>query len=174
MEGFDIGMLPPDIQDKLMQIVTLTENREPQGEVSYERLIEMNAEVYEIRKRLLKSQYDGAITATDNLIEGLEKETNTETKTKTLKAAVVSLETMIDSTKKELMQSLLMQKLEGRKKVRRGINGAGEDLDMLDTIINMAEKEADYNPAEVQRRREEASKPTGKPSVGFGFGSNRA
>ena len=66
---------------------------------------------------------------------------------------------------------MLKQKFESRKVVKRG-SAYGEDMDMLDAIIAASEEEADYNPAEIQQREEQATKP--KETSGFGFGQNRA
>jgi hypothetical protein len=168
----DMNSLPPEIQAKLGMLMGMVQDREPEGEVSIERLYKLNDEVFDIRKKLLKAQYNGAVGATEKLVEGIEKETKQDNKEKTLKMAIVSLESTIDESKKDLMQALMKVKLEARKSTDRGLNSYGEDMDMLDAIIAAAETEANYNPAEVQRKNEQASKPK-TSGGGFGFGSNR-
>ena len=167
----ELHNLPPDLLAKLARVMGQVDEREPEGEVSFERVHELNEKVFEIRKRLLNSHYKGAKTATDNLIDSIKKESNSSTREQTLKMAIVSLEATIDESKKDLMQSLLKQKFESRKVVKRGFK-YDEDMDMLDVIIAASEEEADYNPAEIQQREEQATKP--KETSGFGFGQNRA
>ena len=174
MEGFDIGMLPPEIQAKLSMLADAMNERKPEGEVSYERLGMLNDEVFEVRTKLLKAQYKGAKFATDKLVKSIEDEIDTKNRKQTLTMAIVSLESTIEESKKELMQTIMKQKLDARKQFKRGENGLGEDMDMLDAIIAASEEEADYDPAESQRRVEETSKSKQSSNGGFGFGSNRA
>jgi len=170
----DIGMLPPEIQAKLAMLANSMSEAEPEGEVSYERLLVLNDEVFDIRKKLLKAQYNGAVTATSTLIDGIENESDNKTKQQTLKMAIVSLESTIDESKKDLMQALLKEKFESRKKSKRGSKD-GEDMDMLDVIIAAAEEEANYDPAEIYQKVEKTNNPKRTSDSGFGFSSsNRA
>lgn len=170
MEGIDIGMLPPEVQQMLLMQLSDMKNTEPAGEVSTDRLLVLNDEVFALRKKILKSQYEGAVQATDHLIESIENDPKKEESV--LKMAVLSLETTIDDSKKELMQCLLKQKLEARKVVKRGSRN-GDDLDMLDAIIAASEEESDYSPIQVQQKRKQKSNPS-ETNTGFGFGSSRA
>lgn len=172
MEGIDIGMLPPEIQQMLLMQLSDMKNTEPAGEVSTDRLLVLNDEVFALRKKILKSQYEGAVQATDHLIESIENDPKKDSKESALKMAVLSLETTIDDSKKELMQCLLKQKLEARKVVKRGSRN-GDDLDMLDAIIAASEEESDYSPIQVQQKRKQKSNPS-ETNTGFGFGSSRA
>ena len=168
----DLDNLPPEIMAKLANIMQAVDEREPEGEVSYERLAVLNTEVFTIRKKLLKSQYDGAIAATSNLVEHMENDKDVKNRDQVLKMAIVSLEATIDESKKDLMQSLLKSKFEARKQFKRGENVLGEDMDMLDAIIAAAETEADYNPAEIAERHQ--TKPKERSNrTGFGFGTNQ-
>ena len=150
----------------------MVEEREPEGEVSYDRLIALNNEVFGIRQKLLSAQLTGAEEATAHLIESMEKDSDVKNREKVLKMAIVSLEVTIDDSKQELVQALLKAKFEARKTVKRGSNGNGNDRDMIDAIIEAAEMEADYDPIAVQQKQEQSISKPKRNSGGFGFGTS--
>ena len=92
----ELQNLPPELLAKLASVMGQVEEREPEGEVSFERMHELNEKVFEIRKRLLDSHYKGAKAATDNMIESIKRESSSSTREQTLKMAIVSLEATID------------------------------------------------------------------------------
>jgi galactokinase/mevalonate kinase-like predicted kinase len=167
----DINKLPPELQMKLAAIMDAVEEREPEGEVSYERLSKLNSDVFDIRKRLLAAQYDGAVQATDNLIKHMERDEDVKNRQHMLKMAIVSLEVTIDDSKRELVEALLKAKFEARKTVKRGSKN-DRDMDMIDTILSAAETEAGYDPAAAYQKTEEAIAKPKRSSTGFGFGAN--
>tara|TARA_R110000822_G_scaffold79887_2_gene190688 strand:+ start:241 stop:765 length:525 start_codon:yes stop_codon:yes gene_type:complete len=168
----DVNNLPPEIQEKLAQVMRMVDEREPEGEVSYDRLIALNNEVFGIRQKLLSAQLTGAEEATAHLIESMEKDSDVKNREKVLKMAIVSLEVTIDDSKQELVQALLKAKFEARKTGSRGSNGTGNDRDMIDAIIEAAEMEADYDPIAVQQKQEQSISKPKRNSGGFGFGTS--
>tara|TARA_R100000951_G_scaffold81001_2_gene68787 strand:- start:1533 stop:2048 length:516 start_codon:yes stop_codon:yes gene_type:complete len=167
----DMNKLPPELQMKLAAIMDQVEQREPEGEVSYERLSQLNSDVFDIRKRLLAAQYDGAVQATDNLIKSMERDEDVKNRQQMLKMAIVSLEVTIDDSKRDLVEALLKAKFEARKTVKRGSKN-DRDMDMIDTILSAAETEAEYDPAAAYQKAEEAIAKPKRSNTGFGFGSN--
>ena len=167
----DMNKLPPELQMKLANIMEAMEEREPEGEVSYERLSQLNSDVFDIRKRLLAAQFDGAVQATDNLIKSMERDEDVKNRQHMLKMAVISLEVTIDDSKRELVEALLKAKFEARKTVKRGSKN-DRDMDMIDTILSAAETEADYDPAAAYQKVEQATTKPNRSNSGFGFGSN--
>ena len=172
----DMNNLPPEVQERLIKVMQMADTREPEGEVSYERLTALNGEVFGIRKKLLDAQMTGAEQSTAHLIENMENDDDVKSREEMLKMAIVSLEVTIDESKQELVQALLKAKFEARKTGRRrslGLNGDGNDRDMIDAIIEAAEMEADYDPIQQKRQREQSTSKSKQSDSGFGFGSNR-
>jgi hypothetical protein len=170
--NLDMNNLPPEVREQLAQIMRMVDEREPEGEVSYDRLIALNNEVFGIRQKLLSAQLTGAELATAHLIESMEKDRDVRNREKVLKMAIVSLEVTIDDSKQELVQALLKAKFEARKTGNRGANGNGNDRDMIDAIIEAAEQEADYDPIAVQQKQEQSTSKPKQNSSGFGFGTS--